>query len=99
MKKTEFEIKIKEMKLEKIHRNGKIQTYSENQKEFYKDNQRDNLYGCYYNENDKEYVIFFSDAERGVVENIGFYKTEDEAYDNLFKKIKEWEEEDNRNNK
>ncbi len=99
MKKAEFEKKIKELKLEKIHRNGKIQTYSKNQKELYKDNKRDNLYGCYFHEKDEEYVIFFTDSERGIVENIGFYKTEDEAYDSLFLTIKDWEDEYNKNNK
>lgn len=99
MKKSEFERKIKELKLEKIHRNGKIQVYSQNHNELYKDNKRDNLYGCYYDDKDKEYVIFFTDAERGIVEHIGVYRTEDDAYDNLFQTIKEWEAEYNQNNK
>lgn len=99
MTKQEFENKIKQLNLEKVYLNGKIQTYTKNQKEIYRDNQRDNLYGCYYNELDKKYITFFTDAERGIVETIGEYKTEEEAYDNLFKIIKKWNEDYNKNNK
>ena len=99
MKKMEFEHKIKALNLEKVHREGKIQTYSKNQKEYYRDLSRDNLYGCFYHEEDKEYIIFFTDAERGIVENLGSYKTEDEAYDKLFQKIMEWEEKYKKENK
>lgn len=90
MKKSEFERKIKKLNLEKVHRQGKIQTYSRDEKEYYKDNERENLYGCYYNAG--QYTIFFTDAERGILEELGYYQTEDEAYDNLFRIIQSWED-------
>ena len=39
-----------ELKLEKVYREGKLQTYSNEKREFYRDSARDNLYGCYFNE-------------------------------------------------
>lgn len=91
MKKAEFEKKIKELKLEKVHREGKIQVYSSKPKEYYRDLSRDNIYGCYQNERTNEYVIFFTDAERDVVVELGHFKTEEEAYEELFKTIKKWD--------
>ena len=93
MKKEEFERKIKELRLEKVQVAGQIQTYAKTQKEFYRENNRDNFYGCYYHSASGDYVIFYTDAERGVVNTLGAYKTEDEAYDNLFMIIKKWKEE------
>lgn len=87
MKKSEFENKIKEIQCEKIIYEGKFKTYLKNQKEYYIDRNRDNLYGCYFNDDEDEFVIFFLDPERGILKEIGHYKTEDEAYDNLYKKM------------
>lgn len=91
MKKAKFEKMIKELKLEKVCREGKIQTYSKNEKEFYRDRTRDNLYGCYYHEKDRKYIIFFSDAERGIVIDLGYFNSEEDAYDELFKIIQKWD--------
>lgn len=98
MKRLEFEKKIKELKLEKVYREGKLQTYSNEKREFYRDSARDNLYGCYYNEKTKYYIIFFTDAERDVVVELGHFSTEEEAYEKLFETIKKWDE-DYKNNK
>ena len=91
MKKVEFEKKIKELKLERVHREGKIQTYSNQQNEYYRDKVKDNLYGCCLNERTGLYVIFFTDVERGIAVDLGSFKTEEEAYEELFKIVKKWE--------
>lgn len=88
MKKSEFENKIKDIQFEKIIQDGKIQTYIKNQKEYYRDITRDNLYGCYYNDDIEKYVVFFLDPERGILKELGHYKTEEEAYEALYEKIK-----------
>lgn len=83
MKKSEFERKIKELKLEKIYCEGKTEEQS---KEFYETNS--GIYGCY---KDKDmYIVFFKDSERGIIKEIGCYKTEDEAYSKLFETINLW---------
>lgn len=82
MKRREFEEKIKELSLDKIYYQGRVQEYSRN---LYEDNKKNNIYGCYFNGTD--YIIFFKDFERNVTKELGHYKTEDEAYDKLFEKI------------
>ena len=99
MKKSEFEKKIKELKLEKIYQEGSLQSYSQKQREYYREKERESFYGCYYDSELKRYVIFFKDSERNVVKHLGNYKTEDEAYDNLFKEINEWKDEFQKSNK
>lgn len=91
MKKVEFEKKIKELKLEKVYREGKIQVYSNEQNDYYRDKIKDNIYGCCLRSNTKDYVIFFTDVERGIVVDLGIFKTEEEAYEELFKIVQEWE--------
>lgn len=91
MKKTEFESKIKEFDLERIVHEGQLKTYSNKEKSFYKDHRRENLYGCYFDED--KYIIFFTDAERGIVIELGSYAKEDDAYDALYKILVEWRKE------
>lgn len=89
MNKKEFEKKIKELKLEKIYYQGRIQEYS---KGIYEDNSKNSMYGCYFD--GQRYVIFFKDSERGFIKEIGYYKTEEDAYDKLFETISEWAQKD-----
>lgn len=90
MKKLEFESKIGELGLRKIYSEGVLQNYKQ-QREFYKLSQNGVFFGCYFSKN--EYVVFFKDSERGIEKMIGQFKTEDEAYENLYKVIKNWDEE------
>ena len=96
MKKAEFESKIKEFNLERIVHEGQLKTYSNKEKAFYKDHKRENLYGCYLDEN--KYIIFFTDAERGIVRELGSYVKEDDAYDALYKILVEWRKENEKSN-
>lgn len=92
MNKKEFEKKIKELNLEKIYYQTRKNEYS---KEIvYEESNKHNLYGCYLDGD--SYVIFFKDAERGLIKELGYYKTEEEAYDELFRIISLWA---NKNNK
>lgn len=91
MKKVEFERKLKELKLEKVYYEGKSYTEPKN---FYEDKRKNNVYSCYYD--GTNYVIFFKDAERGIVRELGYYKTEDEAYNKLFEIINEWAKKNNK---
>ena len=91
MKRAEFEKKIKELKLERVHREGKIQTYSNEQNEYYRDKVKDNLYGCCFNERLGKYIIFFTDVERGIVVDLGSFVTEEKAYEELFEIVRNWE--------
>lgn len=86
MKKIEFESKIKELNVERIYFRGKQLEY-EYAREFYND-EKGNVYGCYHNGH--EYVIFFKDLERGVTDELDKFKTEDEAYDNLYERLIKW---------
>ena len=88
MKKSEFERKIKELKLEKVYCEGKS---VEETKEFYETSS--GIYGC-YKDGDK-YIIFFKDSERGIIKELGAYKTEDEAYEKLFETINLWNQKNN----
>ena len=91
MKKVEFEKKIKELKLEKVYREGKIQVYSNEQNDYYRDKIKDNIYGCCLRPNTKDYVIFFTDVERGIVVDLGSFATEEKAYEELFEIVRNWE--------
>ena len=97
MKKIEFEKKIKEFNLDKIVHEGQLKTYSNKEKSFYKDHKRENLYGCYLDE-DGRFIIFFTDAERGIVRELGSFAKEDEAYDALYKILVEWSKENEKTN-
>lgn len=90
MTKAEFEKRIKEFNLQKVYYEDEIKRFFGNQKELYLDKETSDLYGCFFDEETKKYIVFFVDAERGVARDIGSYKTEDEAYEKLFNKIKKW---------
>lgn len=87
MKKQEFEKRIKQMKLDKLYYQDRKPEFS---KGIYEDNDENSIYGCYFD--GKKYVIFFKDAERGIIKNLGSYETEEEAYDKLFETINLWTE-------
>lgn len=86
MKRIEFEKKIKELNVERIYFKGKPLEY-EYAREFYNDD-KGNIYGCYHNGH--EYIIFFKDLERGITNEIDKFRTEDEAYDNLYERLVKW---------
>ncbi len=90
MDKAEFEKRIKEFKLQKIYQEDEMENIFGNKKELYIDKETSDLYGCFFEEEKQKYVIFFIDAERGIAKDIGSYKTEEEAYEKLFNKIKKW---------
>lgn len=88
MKKIEFENKCEKLGLKKVYSDGVLQNYKQ-QREFYKLSQTGVFFGCYFGKN--EYIVFFKDSERGIENMIGQFKTEDEAYENLYQIIKKWE--------
>lgn len=91
MTKLEFERKIKEFKLQKISYENEAQNKFGKSKDLYFDKRNSDLYGCFFEQGSKEYVVFFVDIERGVAKEIGTYKTEAEAYEDLFLRIQNWE--------
>lgn len=91
MTKTEFEKKIKKLELQKIYYENEIQNKILKLRELYLDKKYYDLYGCFFDQENKEYIIFFVDAERGVIKDFGSYKSEDEAYEQLFIIINEME--------
>ncbi len=90
MNKAEFEKKVKEFNLQKIHYDDEMQRVFGNSRNLYLDKETCDLYGCFFDEETKKFIIFFVDAERSVAKDIGSYKTEEEAYEKLFNKIKKW---------
>jgi len=92
MNRVEFEEKLKEYNLERIYHNGYLKTYENEQKMYYRDQIRENIYGCY--KSNKEYVIFFSDAERGIITELGRFFSEEDAFTNLLKILKKWKKEE-----
>lgn len=88
MNKEEFEKRIKEFKLQKIYQENGIKNIFGNEKELYIDKVTNDIYGCFYEEDKKRFVIFFIDTEREIIKNLGNFKTEEEAYEKLFDKIK-----------
>lgn len=84
---NEFEKKAKAYNIAKVIRDGKLNTGYDNNKSLYIDTQNFNIYGCDFV--DKKYVIYFIDPEREIIKEIGIYDTKDEAFDNLFKTIKD----------
>lgn len=91
MTKLEFEKKIKDFKLQKVSYENDLQNKVAKLKELYLDKRSCDLYGCFFDKENKEYVIFFIDAERGIMKDFGSYKTEEEAYEKLFIRINKWE--------
>ena len=90
MTKAEFEKRIKEFNLQKVYQEDEKTNIFGTKKELYIDKGTNDLYGCFFEEEKEMYIIFFIDAERGVAKDIGKSKTEDEAYEKLFNKIKKW---------
>ena len=87
MKKAEFEKKIKKLNLQKIYQEDEFQKVFGKLKEIYIDKNTNYIYGCFFEEKQKEYIIFFVDSERGVIKDFGSFKTEEDAYERLFIKI------------
>lgn len=84
MKKAEFEKKIKKLNLQKIYQEDEFQKVFGKLKEIYIDKNTNDIYGCFFEEKQKEYIIFFVDSERGVIKDFGSFKTEEDAYERLF---------------
>ena len=93
MTKLQFERKIKGLKIQKIHYENELQNKMAKLRELYLDKKTCDLYGCFFDKEIKEYVIFFIDAERGIMKDFGSYKTEDEAFEKLYLNIHRWENE------
>lgn len=93
MTKVEFEKRIKKFNLQKVYHEDEIQKIFGKLKEIYIDKVTNDIYGCFFEEKEKQYIIFFIDAERGVARDFGSFKTEDEAYERLFIKIDKWKKE------
>lgn len=82
MEKERFESEIKKIGLEKVYYSGTFQSYTS--KTYYIDNNQFNIYGVYYDKDKEKHKVFFTDTERGILNEIGIYETEEIAYDNLF---------------
>lgn len=93
MTKTEFEKKIKKMNLQKVRQEDGLEKIFEKLKEIYIDKATNDIYGCFFDTERKNYIIFFLDSERGIARDLGDFKTEDEAYEHLFFKIDKWKKE------
>ena len=93
MTKLEFERKIKEFEVQKVFCENEPQNKASKLRELYLDKKNSDLYGCFYDKENKEYVIFFIDAERGIMKDLGSYKNENEAYEKLYLNIHRWETE------
>ena len=87
MTKTEFEKKIKKMNLQKVRQEDGLEKIFEKLKEIYIDKATNDIYGCFFDTERKNYIIFFLDSERGIARDLGDFKTEDEAYEHLFFQI------------
>lgn len=92
MNKLEFERKIKAFNIQKISYDAEMAKVFGKGRELYLDRNTCDLYGCFYEDEVKEFIIFFMDAERGIARDLGNYKTEKEAYENLFIRMKKWQE-------
>lgn len=90
MTKSEFEKRVKEFNLQKVYQEDETTKIFGAKKDLYIDKKTNDLYGCAFDERKNLYIIFFIDAERDIAKDIGKYKTEDEAYEKLFNKIKKW---------
>ena len=90
MTKSEFEKRVKEFNLQKVYLEDETTKIFGTKKEIFIDKDTNDLYGCAFYENKNLYIIFFIDAERDIAKDIGRFKTEDEAYEKLFNKIKKW---------
>ena len=90
MTKTEFEKKIKKLNLQKVYKDNGFEKIFEKIKEIYIDKTTNDVYGCFFDTEQKNYIIFFIDAERGIAKDLGDFRTEDEAYEHLFFKIDKW---------
>ena len=90
MTKSEFEKKVKEFNLQKVYQEDETTKVFGTKKELFIDKTTNDLYGCAFDETKNIYIIFFIDAERDIAKDIGKFKTEDEAYEKLFNKIKKW---------
>lgn len=88
MTKVEFEKNIKKINIQKVSYEDQIVKYFGDKRELYLDKKSCDLYGCFFEKEEKQYIIFFVDTERGIAKDLGKYKTEDEAYNMLFKYIK-----------
>ena len=93
MTKAEFEKKIKKLNLQKVYQEDEFQKIFGKLKEIYIDKETNDIYGCFFEEEQKQYIIFFIDAERGIARDFGCFKKEDEAYERLFIKIYQWKKE------
>ena len=91
MKKSEFEEKIKEFNLEKIYHDGRLISYSDEESSYYMDHLREEIYGC--NVLNKVYIAFFTDLERGMIIELGRFRSEDDAYEKLFNTLLECKKE------
>lgn len=85
--------KNKKMNLQKVYQEDEFQKIFGKLKEIYIDKETNDIYGCFFGEEQKQYIIFFIDAERGIARDFGCFKTEDEAYERLFIKIYQWKKE------
>ena len=90
MTKSEFEKRVKEFNLQKVYQEDETTKIFGTNKEIFIDKDTNDLYGCAFDENKNLHIIFFIDAERDIAKDIGRFKTEDEAYEKLFNKIKKW---------
>lgn len=93
MTKAEFEKRIKKLNLQKVYQEDEFQKIFGKLREIYIDKKTNDIYGCFLEESQKRFIIFFIDAERGIARDFGSFKTEEEAYERLFLKIDKWSKE------
>ncbi len=93
MIKAEFEKRIKKLNLQKVRQEDELKKIFGKLREIYIDKDTNDIYGCFFEEEQKQYIIFFIDAERGIARDFGSFKTDDEAYERLFIKIDKWKKE------
>ena len=94
MTKLEFENKVKKINIQKVRQDDEFFKLFGKSREIFIDNKNNNdIYGCFFEEKEKMYIIFFIDAERGIARDLGEFKTESEAYEQLFFYIDKWKKE------
>lgn len=91
MTRKEFEERIKTENLIVVH-DGEIEKIYSKTNDVYDENgnwinNQINIYGCFYDENNKEAVIYITDNERGISKYSRVYSNPEIAYDELYKKI------------
>lgn len=91
MVKVEFENRIKNESLIQIHDGRIVKTYIDANQIYNEEGEwicnELNVYGCFENKKSGNFIVFITDDERGIPSYLSKYKSEEEAYDALYKMI------------